>query len=871
MSDSARTRTGKSVVGGEGRVTWAQPRALLATVLAGAWTGYFLFTGMPQLTLEVFPATLTLHLMFAGAAVVYLASLAVSRRLPGGTPLDLPVLAIAAAWAIATFASVSWRASLEPALLLGAGIIAFYALADLPFLSAMSLRRALLLTGGALSLYAVWVVGNDYADYISYVRAVEGLDRNNIFPPTVPRVHDVSDHPNVLAMLLALFMPFFALAAYRSPAVWERLLGAAALVAGVLAIFLTLSRGGWLGAAAGTLFAVVAGLMTSRAWDREQRGFARSWDNLVPRDISPTALAAIGGALVLVVGGTLAFLSSATTRPGWLFRSSLSPREDAWRAGLDIFGDNALTGAGPNSFGLLYPQYSGEFLIHTQHAHNGFLQVADDAGVLGLLALGALAAALIYMLLRTWREGDLEQRLLAVACAGGLIGFSVHNLVDAGNTWKAPLIALALVGAISARNYRERAHATEASWPSALRRYGAPAVRGALLALLFLPFVAWWRIDSAHYDYWRGLDAANAGDFGGIARLQEAVDADSSVMVYRMQLGQQQAALYQAQPEGDRDEFLIRRAIVNLEEAADLDPRSDLVHANLARAYQLAGRDADAAREAQLTRLAVRHVPPVLAVGEVYEDLIAGCDGPCAYEEDAVSTYGQVISMDAGLAGSSFWQGTPWRREHFAEIIAASSLGINPCTLGSYVVQARRLGAATPPTDLGPVLDGCKLLLFSAPNDLVLRTALARILLDIGDREEALGHLRYAVDRQPDFGPARTELGRWYAEGGDIEEARHQWVVGSQLDEAESVLLLGRSYGDPALVPDDVRERLRELLVSTGTSVQNDVISVLYYRLRYGRTSPRLALIPGDWQTAVPAVYAEMRDALARWDAAAGD
>src|SRR6185295_19009447 len=98
------------------------------------------------------------------------------------------------------------------------------------------------------------------------------------------------------------------------------------------------------------------------------------------------------------------------------------------------FRDHVLTGAGPNGFGLLYPQYAhGNYLIHTQHAHNGFLQVADDAGLLGIAALLVLAAA----------------------SAGALLGFSMHNQLDAENIWKAPAFALAVVGAIIARNYRE--------------------------------------------------------------------------------------------------------------------------------------------------------------------------------------------------------------------------------------------------------------------------------------------------------------------------------------------------------------------------------------------------------------------------------
>ena len=133
----------------------------------------------------------------------------------------------------------------------------------------------------------------------------------------------------------------------------------------------------------------------------------------------------------------------------------------------------------------------------------------------------------------------------------------------------------------------------------------------------------------------------------------------------------------------------------------------------------------------------------------------------------------------------------------------------------------------------------------------------------------AFGHFNYAVNRQPDFGPARTELGRWYQVQGDIEAARHQWVVGAQLDELDSAVLLGNSYAT-GQVPSQVRDRLEELLKTRGSSIQNDIVSVLYYRMRYGRLSPVLALIPGDWSTAVPRPYADAQAALARWNSAAG-
>jgi tetratricopeptide (TPR) repeat protein len=382
------------------------------------------------------------------------------------------------------------------------------------------------------------------------------------------------------------------------------------------------------------------------------------------------------------------------------------------------------------------------------------------------------------------------------------------------------------------------------------------AVRIVLLALIAVPLVAWYRIDRAHHAYYLGADAYNERGDAAIPRLQDAVDRDSSVMVYRMLLGQAQAQEFNET--GRTATGLIREAVVNLEQAVRLDPRSDIARANLARAYQLAGRDDDAAREAQITRLAANHVAPVLAVAEVYEDL--------GRTEDAISTYGQVLSMDASLAFSTYFD-SKWRQPRRFEIIEASILPLNPCAYGAAFAEL-------PPGERGKGSEaflseqeeGCRLLLFANPNDLTLRVALAKIQRALDNDVAARGHLDYAIDRQPDFGPARTELGRWLAANDDLDAAREQWVIGSQLDEPESVMLLGESYR-PQDRPSGLESRLRELLGGFGSSVQNDVISVLYYRLRYGRLSPVTAIIPATWQTAVPRVYAEMQATLAKWEA----
>ena len=122
--------------------------------------------------------------------------------------------------------------------------------------------------------------------------------------------------------------------------------------------------------------------------------------------------------------------------------------------------------------------------------------------------------------------------------------------------------------------------------------------------------------------------------------------------------------------------------------------------------------------------------------------------------------------MNASLADATYWQQTPFRATNFSTILKRSILGLNPCAHGGYLVEAHQSDANSSLSGLDADADGCRLLVFSAPNDLVQRVQLATILMQQGNLDDAFGQLNAAVKRQPDFGPARTALGRWYqAEG----------------------------------------------------------------------------------------------------------
>jgi hypothetical protein len=82
-------------------------------------------------------------------------------------------------------------------------------------------------------------------------------------------VEGVSDHPNILGMVLTLIVPFYIVGAYRARAYWERAAWSAALLASAWAVFLTLSRGAWIGVIAGAMVTAVGVAALSGKWPKE--------------------------------------------------------------------------------------------------------------------------------------------------------------------------------------------------------------------------------------------------------------------------------------------------------------------------------------------------------------------------------------------------------------------------------------------------------------------------------------------------------------------------------------------------------------------------------------------------------------------------
>ena len=144
-------------------------------------------------------------------------------------------------------------------------------------------------------------------------------------------------------------------------------------------------------------------------------------------------VAATLGGLVPALGVWLAATGSLTDASGL---DSLASRLELWQRSLRMVGDFPLTGIGPGQFDLvlhrLFPPLLVRGDVYVAHAHNWFLQLALDLGLIGAFAmLGLLRGFARGVAVAASRSTDPRLRRLALALAAGMLGYCVFGLTDA--------------------------------------------------------------------------------------------------------------------------------------------------------------------------------------------------------------------------------------------------------------------------------------------------------------------------------------------------------------------------------------------------------------------------------------------------------
>jgi O-antigen ligase len=185
--------------------------------------------------------------------------------------------------------------------------------------------------------------------------------------------------PNELGMFFAILLPLCAFARRAAAGSAGRALGTAAVVGCVVGLACTFSRASWLAALAApaVLFLVGGGRSAARIWLAGAVGIV---------------------ALDLATGGVL--FARAASLAGDAF---VEQRAALMLVGLLMFRDHPWVGVGPGGFATHLEEYGPQVTWlwdYVGSAHNAYVEIAAELGILGLAAFLTFLAAVLLRLLR---------------------------------------------------------------------------------------------------------------------------------------------------------------------------------------------------------------------------------------------------------------------------------------------------------------------------------------------------------------------------------------------------------------------------------------------------------------------------------------
>lgn len=185
------------------------------------------------------------------------------------------------------------------------------------------------------------------------------------------------------------------------------------------------------------------------------------------------------GILAAIIGGTV-FVGGENTlkRIGeeQAVAEGTVTRPQIWAVTLKMITANMPFGVGLGAYGVAYTQYDdASGLERVEQAHNDYLQVLSDAGIVG----GVLGLLFLYFVfakgIRAIRTSNGERRGIAVGAFTGAFGVLVHSLFDfVLHTTAVALLFLTLLGLLAAAASHYPDDAVDRDHPRRKRRTKVP-------------------------------------------------------------------------------------------------------------------------------------------------------------------------------------------------------------------------------------------------------------------------------------------------------------------------------------------------------------------------------------------------------------
>lgn len=163
-------------------------------------------------------------------------------------------------------------------------------------------------------------------------------------------------------------------------------------------------------------------------------------------------------------------------------------RVEIWRRGFLMLRDLPFSGSGLNAYPVVVEWYGPPSELPMSHAHNFFLQTANDHGMVGMIAVIVLLGMVFLSGWRAWRSA--QQPVMKAACLGlagscaAFLGYGLADSIALGN--KPALLLWGVFGLLEASQLLAPADRSVRKTSHALRYLLAGLI---LISLLSLPIL----------------------------------------------------------------------------------------------------------------------------------------------------------------------------------------------------------------------------------------------------------------------------------------------------------------------------------------------------------------------------------------------
>ena len=330
--------------------------------------------------------------------------------------LNYPLLLFLIALFISTLFSINLRSSLKEAYKFAPYLAAFYLMLSISPEQKRKLLIVLVGAGSLLSLYAI------YQFFWGFQNILDCLSQTEPYPYAEEfvarkRVFTTFFSPDMFAGYLIMMLPlavglFLDSLLKKNRFLW--ILTGLSISFMFISLLLTKSIGGWI-----SLF--IAFLVFSVLLFVHHPHLRRKivWIAAVA---SIFIVAILAGILIIRADYSAEFASP---------QNSLIQRLYFWRSATKMIRDFPLAGVGPGNFGLIYPEYKSPQAIETHFAHNSYLQIWAEMGILGI-------AGWLWLILRSFQAGVRKLKVqerpdyLTVGLIAASSAFLTHNFIDFG-------------------------------------------------------------------------------------------------------------------------------------------------------------------------------------------------------------------------------------------------------------------------------------------------------------------------------------------------------------------------------------------------------------------------------------------------------